>query len=42
MQLGSKHIKYMEFLKSWLKSNIIASSRFIAIDIVNKALIIEY
>ena len=36
MQLGSRNIKCMECLKSWLKSNITASSRLVAIDIVDK------
>ena len=37
MQLSSRNIKHMECLKSWLKNNIIAGSRLVAIDIVNKA-----
>ena len=36
MQLSSKNIKYMECLKSWLKSNITAGSRLMATDIVDK------
>jgi len=38
MKLGSTNIKYMECLKSWLKSNITASSRLIAVDVVAKTL----
>ena len=38
MQLGSKNIKHMECLKSWLRSNITAGSRLVATDIVDKAL----
>jgi len=38
MQLGSRNIKRIKCLKSWLKSNIIANSRLIAIDIVDKTL----
>jgi len=38
MQLGSRNIERTECLKSWLRSNIIAGSRLVAIDIVNEAL----
>ena len=38
MQLSSRNIEYTEYLKSWLRSNITAGSRLVAIDIVDKAL----
>ena len=38
MKLRSINIKHIEYLKSWLKSNITASGRLIAIDIVAKTL----
>ena len=38
MQLGSRNIERTECLKSWLRSNITAGSRLVAIDIVDEAL----
>ena len=37
MQFGSKNIERTECLKSWLRSNITAGKRLVAIDVVDKA-----
>jgi len=38
MKLGSMNIERMECLKSWLRSNITAGGRLVAINIVAKTL----
>ena len=38
MQLGSGNIEHTECLKSWLRSNITASGRLVATDVVDEAL----
>jgi hypothetical protein len=38
MQLGSGNIERTECLKSWLRSNITAGGRLMAIDVVGEAL----
>ena len=38
MQLGSGNIERTECLKSWLRSNITASGRLVATDVVDEAL----
>ena len=38
MKLGSMNIERTECLKSWLRSNITAGSRLVAVDVVAKTL----